>query len=96
MEEVVTLDGPKWMSRCYPIFETPPEIVRQDMQLERRQAVRTAFQMSLDLRSYNENNQFGATLPDLDWNIGKDVDEMNMPKDYEPPPYGDDEEEEEG
>jgi hypothetical protein len=92
VEEVMTPDGPKRMSKFYPIFETPPEIVRQDMQMERRQTVQTAYQLTLDLSSYNENNQFGAKLPDLDWNIGKDIDEMNMPTDYDPDLYGDDEE----
>ena len=37
----------------------------------------------------NENNQFGAKLPEIDWNIGKDIDEMNMPTDYDPDLYGD-------
>ena len=93
VEEVMTPDGPKRMAKFYPIFQAPPEVARQHFQLERRIAVENAAQLSLDLQSYNDNNESGTALPPMDWNIGKDLDEMNLPTEYNPDPYGDDEDE---
>ena len=92
VEEVMTPDGPKRMAKFYPIFQAPPEVARQHFQLERRVAVENAAQLSLDLRSYNDNNDFGETLAAIDWNIGKDLEEMDEPTDYDPDPYGDEDE----
>jgi hypothetical protein len=89
VEEVMTSDGPKRMARYYPIFEAPADVARQHFQLERRIAVENASQLSLDLQSYNDNNKFGAILPSIDWNISKDMEEMNLPKDYDPDRFGD-------
>ena len=94
VEDVVTPDGPKRMAQFYPIFEAPLEVARQHFQLERRMAVENAAQLSLDLQSYNDNNESGAALPQIDWNIGRDLEEMNLPTEYDPDPYGDEEDEE--
>lgn len=93
VEEVQTAEGPKRMSRFYPIFKAPPDVVRQALALDRRTALATVKQMKLDFDSYNENNEFGATLPPIDMDFQRDVDEMSMPVDYLPDPYGDEEEE---
>lgn len=95
VEEVMTADGPKRMSRFYPTFKAPPEVVRQGLALDRRQALATVQQMKLDFDSYNDNNEFGTTLPPLDLNFNRDIEEMNLPAEYDPDPYGDSDEDEE-
>jgi hypothetical protein len=92
VEEVMTPDGPKRMSRFYPIYKAPPESVRQALALDRRQALATVKQMKLDFDSYNDNNEFGATLPPLDLDFNRDIEEMDMPVEYDPDPYGDEDE----
>jgi hypothetical protein len=91
---VVTPDGPKRMAQFYPIFQAPPEIAKQHFALERKITVENAAQLSLDLQSYNDNNEFGEKLPPIDWNIGKDLEEKGLPTEYDPDPYGDEDEEE--
>lgn len=93
VEEVMTPEGPKRVSRFYPIFKAPPAVVRQALALDRRQALATVKQMKLDFDSYNENNEFGATLPPLDMDFNKDIEEMSLSSDYDPDPYGDEEDE---
>jgi hypothetical protein len=83
-EEVDTADGPKRMSKWYPIFKSPPEIARQALALERRQVLSTAIQMKLNFDSYNDNNEFGAVLEPLDMDLNKDLEEMSLPSEYEP------------
>jgi hypothetical protein len=92
VEEVITPEGPKRVSRFYPIFKAPPEVVRQAFALDRRQALATAMQMKLDFDSYNDNNEFGATLEPLDLNLNKDLEEMGLPSEYRPelPPEDED------
>lgn len=90
----MTVDGPKRMSRFYPIFKAPAEVVRQALALDRRQALSTVKQMKLDFDSYNDNNEFGATLPPLDLDFNKDIEEMDLPSEYDPDPYGDNEDQE--
>ena len=92
VEEVMTPDGPKRMSRFYPIFQAPPPVAQQHFQLERRLVVENAAQLTLDLQSYNDNNDFGETISPIDWNIAKDFAERDMPTDYEADPYGDEDE----
>ena len=82
------------MSRFYPIYKAPPEVVRQALALDRKQALSTVKQMKLDFDSYNENNEFGVELPPLDLNFNRDIEEMDMPSEYEPNPYGDEEDDE--
>ncbi len=84
IEEVETPEGLKRVSRFYPIFKAPPEVVRQALALDRRQALATAMQMKLDFDSYNDNNEFGMTLEPLDLNLNRDLEEMGLPSDYRP------------
>ena len=94
IEEVMTAEGPKRMAKFYPMFQSPAEIARQHFQMERRLAVENAVQLSLELESYNDNNEFGAALQPIDWNIGKDLEERSLPTEYDPDPYGDEDEDE--
>jgi hypothetical protein len=91
--EVMTSDGPKRKSQFYPIFKAPPEVVRQALALDRKQALATVYQMKLDFDSYNDNNEFGAKLEPLDLNFNRDIEEMTLPAEYDPDPYGDEEDE---
>jgi hypothetical protein len=84
IEEVMTPDGPKRHSKFYTIFQAPPEVARQALALDRKQALITVLQMKLDFDSYNDNNEFGATLDPLDVNFQKDLDEMSLPSVYDP------------
>lgn len=91
IEEVMTSDGVKRVSRWFPIFKAPPEVVRQALALDRKQALSTVQQMKLDFDSYNDNNEFHVTLPPLDLDFNKDIEEMGLPVDYDPNPFGDEE-----
>jgi hypothetical protein len=72
------------MSRFYPIFKAPPEVVRQALALDRRQALATAQQMKLDFDSYNDNNEYGVKLEPLDLDFNKDLAEMSLSSTYDP------------
>jgi hypothetical protein len=93
VEEIMTPDGPKRSARFYPIFKAPPEVARQALALDRKQALATVQQMKLDFDSYNDNNEFGVELPPLDLDFNKDIAEMSLPTEYDPDPYGDEDEE---
>lgn len=83
----MTADEPKRRSKFYGAFEAPPEVARQALALDRKQALNTlntVLQMKLDFDSYNDNNSFGATLDPLDVNFQKDLDEMSLPDEYDP------------
>jgi hypothetical protein len=84
VEEVMTSDGPKRRSKFYAVFQAPPEVARQALALDRKQALTTVLQMKLDFDSYNDNNEFGAMLDPLDVNFQKDLDEMSLPDEYDP------------
>jgi hypothetical protein len=95
VEEVMTSEGPKHMSKFYPIYEAQPEIARQAFALERRQALGTIQQMKFDFDSYNDNNKFGAKLPDLNYDFKSDIEEMGLSNEYNPDPEQHEEDEEE-
>ena len=50
--------------------------------------------MKLDFDSWIDNNENGETLPPLDLDFKKDLDEMDLPGEYDPDPYGDADDEE--
>ena len=80
--EEVTPRGPKRRSRWYTIDDAPPDHMRASCQLRRRAALADVVQLKLDFDSYNDNNRFGATLPDFDYDFNKDIEEMGMPTKY--------------
>lgn len=91
--EVVTADGVRYEARFFPAFKAPPAIAEQHFALERRRVVQTVQQMKLDSDSYNDNNEFGVTMEPQDYNIQRDLDEMELSAEYDPNPYGDEDEE---
>jgi hypothetical protein len=48
--------------------------------------------MKLDFDSYNDNNEFQAILAPLDLNFQKDLDEMDLPSEYDPGDLDDEDE----
>ena len=94
VEEVMTPEGPKRMTRFHPMFKATAEIARQAFALDRRLALDTVIQMKLDFDSWIDNNENGETLPPLDLDFKKDIDEMSQPSEYDPDPFGDSEDEE--
>jgi hypothetical protein len=90
IEEVMTPDGPKRMARFYPLFKASAEVMRQQLALDRKQALATVHQMKLDFDSWTDNNERGEVLAPLDLDFNKDIEEMDLPSDYEPDQYGDD------
>lgn len=94
--EVKTKDGIKRYSTWYDIYEMPPEKMRGSLQLRRRAALADVQQLKFDFDSYNDNNNFGATLQAMDFDFNKDLAEMAEPVTYpsEAPEDSDEESEE--
>ncbi len=80
--EVMTPTGIKRRSVWKELFLSPPPHITASLQLRRRGVVRDAVQMDLDFKSYNDNNIFGATLLPMDFNLNKDIEELNLPTTY--------------
>jgi len=72
----MTPNGIKRLSRWYSIYDAPPKHMRTSLSLRRRAAVADVFQLKLDFDSYNDFNNHGAKLDDLDFNLNKDIDEL--------------------
>lgn len=87
---VQTPDGLKKRSVWKELFHAPPEHMRMALQLRRRAAARDVMQLDLDFKSYNENNVFGATIPKMDYDMNKDVEEVSLPTTYPEPDEDDD------
>jgi hypothetical protein len=83
--DVMTPDGLRRLSTWYPIFAIPPKKMRLSMQLRRRAALADVVQLKIDFDSYNDNNLFKETIEPLDFDFNKDIEEMNMPTEYDEP-----------
>jgi hypothetical protein len=90
---VDTPDGLKRRSRWWQIYSAPPKEMRAALTLRRAMMVSDAVQLSIDFDSYNDNNNFGATLEAMDYNLNEDVREKRLPTRYPEGPEDDDEEE---
>jgi hypothetical protein len=77
-----TQDGEKLRPLYKELFHAGADHMRASFQLRRRGVVRDVMQMDLDFRSWNDNNVFRAKLDKMDYNINKDLDELNMPTTY--------------
>ena len=64
------------------IRRAKPHHMEISFQQRRHGIVRDALQHKIDVSSYNDNNRFGATLPLFDYNINKDLLELEAPTDY--------------
>lgn len=64
------------------IRKAKPHHMEISFQQRRHGIVRDALQHKIDVGSYNDNNTFGATLSLFDYNINKDLAELEAPTDY--------------
>lgn len=56
--------------------DAPPKVMRTSLSLRRRAAVADVWQLKLDFDSYNDYNNLGAKLDDMDFNLNKDIAEL--------------------
>jgi hypothetical protein len=80
--EVTTQSGTKLRSIYKELYNAPPEHMKASFQLRRRAAFRDVHQLELDFRSYLDNNVLGATLPPMDYDFNKDIEETDLPTTY--------------
>lgn len=64
------------------IRRAKPHHMEISFQQRRHGIVRDALQHKIDVASYNDNNQYGASLSLFDYNINKDLAELEAPSDY--------------
>lgn len=89
MIPVQTQDGERLRPLYKELFHAPAEHMKASFQLRRRGVVRDVMQMDLDFQSYNDNNVHGVKRDKMDYDINKDLDELNMPTTY-PDSFDDD------
>jgi hypothetical protein len=77
-----TPDGPKKRSRWFEIYEAPAKHMQASLALRRRSALADVVQLNLDLESYNENNVRHETVPPMDFDFNKDLEEITLPTHY--------------
>ena len=64
------------------IRKAKPHHMEISFQQRRHGIVRDALQHKIDVSSYNDNNAYGATLSLFDYNINKDLLELEAPTEY--------------
>jgi hypothetical protein len=79
---IKTAEGDRRSSTWYVSETAPPGHMRISLQQRRQAALADVKQLKLDFESYNDNNRFGATLPELDFNFNKDLEELELPTSY--------------
>lgn len=77
-----TPDGPRQNYLYYPLFTTEPDKIKLSLSV-RREGVRSrVVQIATDRRSYNENNVFGATIEQMDFDFNAEAVEGQLPTEY--------------
>ena len=64
------------------ITKAKPEQMRLSFSGHRNRILTECRQLSLDFDSYNDNNPFGASLPPIEFNFTRDIEESKMPLQY--------------
>jgi hypothetical protein len=64
------------------ITKAKPDQMRLSFGGHRNRILAECKQLSLDFESYNENNAFGITLPPIEFNFTRDIEESKMPVQY--------------
>ena len=59
-----------------------PGHMRMSQQQHRQYILDNCRQHKLVFESYNDNNKFGASLPDNDYNFNPDLEELDLPTKY--------------
>ena len=80
--EKLTPDGVKQGYDYYPLFTTEPDKIWASLGVRRDGTRNRVVQIATDRRSYVENNIFGATLPEMDFDFNSDAIESQLPTDY--------------
>lgn len=80
--EVQTPKGPRKISRWLPLFDAPPLHIKTSFQQRRRSLYGDARQLHMDWESYNDNNNFKAKLPAMNFDLNEDIKESKLPTDY--------------
>jgi hypothetical protein len=95
IEEVVTPDGVKRRSHWFPLFKAPAKVARLSFALRRKAAFADVQQLHFDFMSYNDNNEVGTVLDDMDYNFNADLADTAQPTSYPEGPDIDEFEDEE-
>ena len=80
--EVSTPDGPKRTFKYYPLFQTEPGRIESGLKLRLNWAFKRVEQVDTDWHSYNENNELGAKMKQLDFDFKKRLEQGAMPETY--------------
>jgi hypothetical protein len=64
------------------IRKAKPTHMQISLQQRRHGMAYDAVQHKLDWASYNDNNQFSVKLPMFDYNLNKDLEELDAPDEY--------------
>ena len=64
------------------ITSASPDQMRLSFSSHRNRILAECKQLSFDYESYNENNKFNATLPEIDFNFTADIEESKQPLQY--------------
>jgi hypothetical protein len=70
----------RWVYRR--LFQAPPDHAKVSFRLRLFAAERDVRQLHLDFLSYQDNNDFGATLEPMDYDFNKTVAESQLPTTY--------------
>ena len=73
----------------FPLFQTEPERVEMGLKLRRIWAYKRVEQIDVDRESYNDNNIFGATIEQLDFNFEQTLQDAKMPTEWSDTPPDD-------
>jgi hypothetical protein len=74
-------NGRSW-TEWATLLNADPGHMRMSQQQHRQYILDNCRQHKLVFDSYNENNRFGATLPQNDYNFNRDLEEMDLPTKY--------------
>ena len=80
--EELTPDGVKHGYLYYPLFTTEPEKIKISLGVRRDGARNRVVQIETDRLSYNENNVFGATIEQMNFDFNTAAIESQMPTSY--------------
>ena len=78
----ITPQGVKHNYLYYPLFTTDPDKIKTSLSLRRESVRSRVVQIETDRLSYNENNIFGATIEQMDFNFNDAAVESQLPTDY--------------
>jgi hypothetical protein len=91
----ITPNGVKRSFGYYPLFETHADVIQSGLSLRSTWAFKRVEQIHTDRESYNDNNIFGETIPQMSFDFDKRLKESQMPTTYPDAPPDDQDEDDE-